>query len=115
MTEREGWVVRFRRPLVEERDIEAGVVRILPTSKGSTGLRVVKAVWRPHKPPFDWDHGKMCYWNGKLWTVKYKKAWKYTTEERAERAAFRLSFKEPSLIGELLVEAWVPLAKPKSR
>ena len=47
---------------------------------------------------------KIHCWNGKQWTVRFHRAYRYRTKDTAEKTAFGLTIKEPSLIGELVVE-----------
>jgi hypothetical protein len=87
------WIVQFRRPLILVAAPGEPLEWVVPTT-----------LIQP---------GRVKYWNGGSWTVKYNKAHGYLSEEAAERAAFRLVAKMPDLIGELEVVPWTPISKPK--
>lgn len=87
------WIVQFRRPL------------ILVAPPGEPEYWVVPTT--PIQP------GRVKYWNGGSWTVKYNKAHGYLSEDAAERAAFRQVTKTPDLLGELEVVLFTPISKPR--
>lgn len=86
------WIVQFRRPL------------IMCFGMGPTS-------WMPGKESI--GPGRVRYWNGGSLTLKYAKAYGYTTEEAAEKAAFRLATKCPSLIAELEVVPFRTMIVPR--
>jgi len=88
------WIIQFRRPLMW--------AVISPA---------YDLLWRVPEP--GGTNGRVRYWNGGSWTVKYEKAKGYLSPEAAEKTAFRLVTKMPDLIGELEI---VPLSRyPKLR
>lgn len=85
------WIVQFRRPLILVAPPGEPLQWVAPTT-----------LIQP---------GRVKYWNGGSWTVKYNKAHGYRSEGAAESAAFRLVTKMPDLIGELEVVPFTPISK----
>lgn len=109
------WIVRFRRTLALEIDTSRVVREV-------GGQKFFAERWTYRQPVERTQFGtevktyaRIRYWHGDGWTIKYDRAYRYKSLEAAEAAAFRQTIQSPELIGELVVERWTAVAKPKSR
>ena len=110
-----GWIIRFRRLMVEN---EVVFPLLLLPKRGST-VRVKKSE-KPSgpvefKPADRWERGTIRYWTGRWWSMSEDKAWRYADRDRAETVAFNIVAQNGSLFSELVVEEWIPLAKPNTK
>lgn len=88
------WIIQFCRPLIwATRDSDPALAWKSPSPTGQLG--------------------KVRYWNGGSWTIRYEQAKKYKNKEMAEAKALKLVVKEPTLIGEVEVAEFIKIAKPK--